>query len=296
MGLDVYLYELKEGVTPEEFAAARKRREDAEEAFYSRDDYKSLTDEQKDEIRTALPPDPEGEFNFKTNLIQPREGLLARQIELPHPKYPEHLFKIGYWRSSYNSGGINHVLEDLGLPTLYWVAAGEDGESDLQEYCCFLDWPQVLVRATELRQRYEVRKAETGNAFVVEEKLNPFRSPEHQDVPRSASQAMDIYIKERKRSAEFRSKFPDPEHSGDYSNISGTFFMSGTTRLLALIPGTRTPILRTEPPAPECLYAIVQSTDPVDNFYGEALEIVEATARHCVESGHPERFYVHWSG
>ncbi len=35
---------------------------------------------------------------------------------------PDHLFKVDYWRSSYNEGGINHVLENLGIPTLWEIA------------------------------------------------------------------------------------------------------------------------------------------------------------------------------
>jgi len=32
---------------------------------------------------------------------------------------PEHLFKIGYFRSSYNGSGIENVLSTRGLPTLH---------------------------------------------------------------------------------------------------------------------------------------------------------------------------------
>src|SRR4051812_46665039 len=98
MGLDVYMYRLEDGVTREQFEAARKAHDDAEEALYSdgySDGYSELTDEQKEQKRQEIKesaPDPEGEYNFAAI----KEGgekrigpVLAKEIEIPSQADPE---------------------------------------------------------------------------------------------------------------------------------------------------------------------------------------------------------------
>ena len=64
-------------------------------------------------------------------------------VEFLSRKYPDHLFKIGYFRSSYNESGINYVLESRGLPTLWTVFDAKPGE--------FVpDWEKSLERANYL--------------------------------------------------------------------------------------------------------------------------------------------------
>ena len=43
------------------------------------------------------------------------------EIEIDDPEYPDHLFKIGYFRSSYNPSGLNNVLGKLGVDDLYGI-------------------------------------------------------------------------------------------------------------------------------------------------------------------------------
>lgn len=57
-------------------------------------------------------------------------------IEEISKKHPEHLFKIGYWRSSYNSAGINHFLEKVGCQTLWEIA----GQKKHVTYQFKVDW------------------------------------------------------------------------------------------------------------------------------------------------------------
>lgn len=70
--------------------------------------------------------------------------LKEKDIKKDSKKYPEHMFKIGYFRSSYNSGGINHVLNDYGMEDLYWIfQVGDD-------YHIFPDWDEALNRVNGL--------------------------------------------------------------------------------------------------------------------------------------------------
>ena len=66
-----------------------------------------------------------------------------RIIDIPSEKYPDHYWKIGYFRSSYNSGGINSVCRDNNIPDMYSVF---DMTDNFGNY--FLpNWEECLKRA-----------------------------------------------------------------------------------------------------------------------------------------------------
>lgn len=72
-----------------------------------------------------------------------------KDIEINSTKYPEHMFKIGYLRSSYNSGGINHKLEDLTGKDLYYIFEPND------EYEFKPDWEKCLERCKLLLAEFK---------------------------------------------------------------------------------------------------------------------------------------------
>ena len=71
------------------------------------------------------------------------DGCSGDHVSIDSTRHPEHFFKIGYWRSSYNDGGINAVLRQYGLPDLYEMC-GVDKNDDAPA----MDWPRVLADAT----------------------------------------------------------------------------------------------------------------------------------------------------
>lgn len=64
----------------------------------------------------------------------------------PSKRHPENYFKIGYFRSSYNEGGINNVLDLLDLPDLYDIFEVEDSH----EYYQKIDWGRAKELVTRL--------------------------------------------------------------------------------------------------------------------------------------------------
>lgn len=72
----------------------------------------------------------------------------VERIEFPSKLHPDHLFQVGYFRSSYNSSGFNSVVGDNGLPTLYDIFAVEETD----DYERFPDWEkskEITIAAIE---------------------------------------------------------------------------------------------------------------------------------------------------
>ena len=76
------------------------------------------------------------------------EHSSREKIEQDSKKHPEHMFKIGYFRSSYNGGGINSVLDSLGFGGLYWIFDNKD------QYEFAPDWEKSLKRVREVLDKF----------------------------------------------------------------------------------------------------------------------------------------------
>jgi len=72
--------------------------------------------------------------------------IAEEKIEIDSEKYPEHMFKIGYMRSSYNSGGFNSVVREIVGHDLYWLFAVKD----VNEYIVRPDWKVAATRCQML--------------------------------------------------------------------------------------------------------------------------------------------------
>src|SRR6476619_807072 len=109
MGLDVYLYRYERPA--EEIEAEEAEYEAESERIWTEvggsRKYEELTEAERDEA------------SRRTKAVAAARGLgdwgshPARvKIEQPSAKYPDHYFKVGYFRSSYNASGIDHILSD----------------------------------------------------------------------------------------------------------------------------------------------------------------------------------------
>lgn len=259
MGLDIYLYKNKDL----EGSKAKRAEYEArtEKIWEEAGDYKSLTDEQKDAVRV------------KCKAVSDELGLDDRgsdptdvKVEEPSKINPEHMFRIGYFRSSYNSGGIQRILRNYGLNNLDWVFNNNDHEYEFKP-----DWAQAFDRITDLISDFE----KLGAYRVEAVSQNIFSGkPEIE----SEAQALDAFLKElsRERIAE-----------SNYSNKQGEFYMHEPLKVLAMIPGTQK-ILREQP----CVYVVTES----DNvWYAEALKIVRETIEFVLSQEDKELYYLHWS-
>lgn len=260
MGLDIYLYKY------EDFEDTRRKETDynktSEDIWEAAGEYDSLTSENKEEIHTKCK-----EYALSLGLDESGDDPRKERVEMDHPDYPDHYFKIGYFRSSYNDGGIERILKNLGLPTMHDVFEKEDEEYQFQP-----NWERSLVKVEELIDRF---KSE-GAYRVRDISHNIFKDPA--TTPASAAAALEIFRKELARGP----------HKHNYSNSDGEFCFHENEKVLAFIPGT-SKIFRTAP----CIYVVTESDN---SWYIQALEIVRDTCKYVLNQKDKEKYYLHWSG
>jgi len=112
----------------------------------------------------------------------------ATEIEIDSKIYPDHVFKIGYLRSSYNGGGINYVLDDkLGKGyNLYDIFKPEE------VYRFVPKWKECLQRAKISLGRFdEVRKSTRQMDYSVV--TESFMSSSDKII-KSEKEAMKIFL------------------------------------------------------------------------------------------------------
>jgi len=260
MGLDINLYRY------DNFNDTREREEKYQEfstkLWEEAGNYDSLTEEQKNEIRQK-------ETEFATSLGLDKWGsdeTTSESVEMNHPDYPDHYFKIGYFRSSYNSGGIERILDNLGVSTLH------DIFSVTSQYYVKPNWETALIRCEHAIKQFK----EKGSYRVSHVSANIFR----ESGITSEKEALDIFLKEMER-----------EHHPDmmsYSNRDGEFYLDKPLEVLAMIPG-KTRILRET----DCVYVVTKSDN---TWYIQALEIVRDTIKYVLSQENKEQYYLHWGG
>lgn len=259
MGLDVYLYRYVNRKETEE--REKKYQEFQNKIWAEAGDYDSLSSEKKDELRDKCK-----EYAKSLGLDEWGDDNLTKfKVEENSTLYPEHMFKIGYFRSSYNGGGINRVLANMGLPTLGDIMGAED------EYVFQPNWKKALDNVESV-----IEQLKTNGAYRVEAiSGNWFKD----NGIKSEAQALEVFMKEMEG------------HKGadyGYSNANGHFYMNDPIKVLALIPGKQT-ILGER----DCTYVVTESDN---TWYIQALEIVKETIQYVLNSETEEQYYLHWSG
>lgn len=139
MGLDVYLYKCN-NVAQAEADIAAYNAFDEEHAI----DFNTATQEEKDAYFDLME-----EFAKTVNCSKYGESLLHEMIEINSSLYPDHLFKVGYFRSSYNDGGINAILDSNGVMDLYGIFDVQD------ERTIYPNWEESLKRAEKALEDFK---------------------------------------------------------------------------------------------------------------------------------------------
>lgn len=272
MGLDVYLVKID---NKEEVDRLRALYNKYSNEAYKWDDpnhYNSLTKEEKDAIAkkveayaVSLGLDKYGE---------PKESTAISIDSKISPKHAEHMFKIGYLRSSYNSGGINNVLRKVIGKDLYTIFKDEDTAGDGYEFSP--DWGKSLVVAKEMLAELK--------AFA---EANPYSTYEFGKwglaTSVTAKEAIELVSKaiEKDKTDKYRMDW--------YSSGRGDFFISGM-KVLGLFRGEGTATL-----------AVYQSVDENGNatnpydWYIEALEITIEMIEWVLNQPDPHKYYLQWS-
>jgi hypothetical protein len=281
MGLDVYVYRCPDR------AAAR-----ASEA-----EYEKLSEEVSSRLREQMfgtadwkgfdkyPQEKRDEFwslyRQECEPLKRRFGMSTgewsghstdEKIERDSTKHPEHYFKIGYFRSSYNDGGFNAYARRLGIPDLNEIFDNEDSEYEFVP-----DWAKARDAAIDALA--VLRKKDFGfDVFSIEPNI-------FLGVPEitNENEALLAFKKQfdtwTDRKDDFRS----------YENKEGRFDVNGLT-IHAAIPGMCKKLGTSIP----CTYLVVKRTE--ENWYAQALEIVIETCNYVLEQPNREHYYLHWSG
>lgn len=276
MGLDVYVYRSENREEQNKvIEAASERCEAIWKEKLGGLDYKDATEAQKDDAAAACKA-----YNLSVGLEDNGTHPGQTDIKIDSAKYPKHYFKIGYFRSSYNEGGINRVLDRLGLPTLHDIFDAPE------EYEFVPDWAQAMAKATSVLKLY---RAADRSFDVMRVSPNHFRAKS--EFPDAEEAVRKLYLDEIAKEKD--SKLP----AGSYGNINGDFFMNKPLRVRALMPGVNNIFGRETP----CVYVVYDREKDEDkepdggDYYEQALEIVIETCAWVLAQPDPQNYYLHWS-
>jgi hypothetical protein len=265
MGLDVYLYRY------ENYADTTQREQTYEresEAVWSRVSgglkYEQLTETQKEQARSAAAT--VAVALGLDNCGSDESG--KTKIEIDSAKYPQHYFKVGYFRSSYNDAGIDRVLEAR-IGTDLAAICGYTSEYAFQP-----DW--LSMRSLAERALADLKTANQKRPFrAVSVSPNPFGGS---TFAKSEAAALDVFDKVRAR-----------QHSdGAFGCQDGDFWLGDPLKVRGAIAGDGS--------FGPCMYLVYE--DSADNlaWYEQALEIVIETADYVLAQADPQKFWLHWSG
>jgi hypothetical protein len=263
MGLDVYLYRYDQPI--DSVRTEQAEMEAAEEKIWSAaGNYDSLTDEQKKDVRSKIDAMNasagwvKGEYSWR----HPAE----HRIEMKSAKHPDHMFEIGYYRSSYNSGGINSILKRMGCLDLNEIF-------DAGDYIFSPDWKASRDRAAAALEQFKAK----NDGLDIEEVSIPIHLIEGDKAA--------ILNKVR----EEITKKPFEEGSG-WSNGTGTYFPGGREQV-AIVYG-KPGFLGTG------IYVVTRNRpkDGEHNWYEQALEVVIESIDYVLAQPDPNVYCFHWSG
>lgn len=285
MGLDIHLYRYTAD------PAAVRASEQAYEQFSERaweevapgKKYDEMTQAEKDaasaRVRAYAAEHGLGEWGEHTGRVE---------IVRDSVKYPEHLCKRGYLRSSYNAGGFNHVTSDLlGVDGFYHIFEAALSEADEDRYEILPSHgaledakARALVMAARLREVPPYRVATISH--------NPFTGLATTTAESAIKSFLDQRAKREKQVAEWQEKNPGKTPSENdvwtgWSNRDGSYWFDGLT-VAAAIPGT-------DSLGSPCVHLVYRDTEQME-WYARAAEIA---AEFCDEALSLDAPCIHWS-
>ncbi len=275
MGLDIYLYRY------ENFERTKKLEYDynrfSEEAWhFGGTKYEDLTQLQKDEANAKVEAKA-----LEMGLDKYGEDAETRKsIELASVRFPEHLFKIGYFRSSYNDGGINRILKNMVGTDLYGLFPSRGDEYTFQP-----DWAQSKALAQQVLGKFRTKIAEDGPYRVMKASYNEFRGHPNKDPIKDEASALACFLETARKYK--------TDSLGSFSNSQGEFFLKEPLKVVGIIEGVNRRYFVDE--SLPCSYVIYKDEDGF-RWYIDALEIVLETCEWVLAQPDKDKFWLHWSG
>ncbi len=217
-----------------------------------------------------------------------------KRISFPSVRHPEEkLFKIGYFRSSYNDGGINSVVSN---------AIGGEGLHDIfrhleDDYVFSPEWDTSLELAIDMRNAYVAHLKKSGSIRVTS--INPLslNNPAVDNKIHSERDALKVFMEqlaEKKKENKKNKGKPDPfGFSEDFSNLHGDFFLGKEPmKVRALLHG------KAEVGQGVGVYIVyeIPEREPKDDPYVVSLDVVVETCEWVLTQKDPQNYYLHWSG
>jgi len=266
MGLDIYLYRYDNF---EETQRKEKEANDFSEKKWEGKEWDKMTEPERDELYAK-----DHAFNESLGLDKYGADETGKEkIEINSEKYPDHYFKIGYFRSSYNGGGINHILENLGLPRLNEMFEVASDEYEVQP-----DWAEAKKNLQEVYNRFK-----TMGAYRVAKVSGNFFDPDR--GPKSEKEALDIFLAELAKHNEVKEKDPD---FLSYENRDGIFYLGEPAKVKAFISGKEKFLGQRD-----CTYFVTESDN---TWYLQAIEIMIDTCDYVLAQDNINQYYLHWIG
>jgi hypothetical protein len=199
-------------------------------------------------------------------------------------KYPNHYFKIGYFRSSYNSWGLNSVLTRTIGKDLYYIFERPGEKSDFKP-----KWSDCRMRCIDVIEEFSEFVKKIGNVSVMCVSPRIFIK-EGDSIPENEKDATDIFLKVKEgkeNSLAFRS----------FSSGDGRFHLDGL-KCYGFIPGK-------DYSGRDCTYVVFEPEleddeglpGDVYKDYIKALEIVLETIDYILDKPVKEakKYQLHWS-
>lgn len=287
MGLDVYL----------------RRYENFEDAIRREDEYEKRSSKEWEEAGgyNALDESQRKEVKERTDKIKEELGLNSYgsvgapdviEIENNSSKHPNHLFKVGYFRSSYNGSGFNRMLPDLcGHEGLYKIFNNEK-----EEYYVRPDWDEArkeTVIAIEMLKKAMKNKIFRAHSLRNSAFINSARTNNFADVPKNEEEAKNVFMKKFEEWTKDKNDFC----GGCFESKEGLFSIKKPLEIYGIINGVSNNILsllRGETSFEPGLFIIMEESDNA-KWCLAALEIVLETIDYVLDQCDSNKYYLHWS-
>jgi hypothetical protein len=287
MGLDVYLHRYDDLAAYEKLA--KEEDEFSKKAWDIGKPYDQMTQAEKDAC------------SAKTDQWRKDHGFEGddppgrKRIDLPSTTDSKHIFRIGYFRSSYNDGGLNTYMRHRGLPDLYSIFP-EANQKDAYRFVP--DWEAALERTHEAIGALNTHAARSGKLAVMSLDMNPFGGPPGAKLISSEQEALESCLEMLEGRAGLP-PVPDDE-SIWYTGWNSRHFVKPHCNVVALYLGKTDNVLARlrpgEPPTLPAVYVVYENDIDPNDFYLKALAIVAETCEYVLQQPRPEQYALSWSG
>lgn len=213
-----------------------------------------------------LPQDIEDNYNY------------YEAIEEPSSKYPKHMFRLGYFRSSYNDTGLNNVsFLRYNKEGLYYIFGLNN--LDIKDYYINVDWRKSRRRAIVLLNKFKKDPLKMFN--ISFETVWPPQA-------KSVKDTLDYFCE---RYAEvLKAGLGVEEAHGEFTCGFGHFYVGSPVELYAVCPVAHS--------NRQGLLVITKSKQNEKlefEWYIQALEIVIETINFVINSGEENKYVLGWS-